>query len=116
MQRFLILNDLEGLLDQLANWCTNLDFDNSPGAISPHFLRCFAHIVLFLREVKLVEEEDTRATKIIESYIALLTQQTFIESVAYYSGYLPKDNQTMSFAKLLATSTDREMLQLKILP
>lgn len=108
VQRYLILGDIDSLLNQLADWCTSLDYDTTEGAVSPHFLRCFAHIVLFLREVKLIEDEDTRGTKILEAYIGLLTQHKSIENVAHYSGFLPKDNQTLSFAKLLATISDRE--------
>uniref|UniRef100_A0A6G1SNR2 Nuclear pore complex protein n=1 Tax=Aceria tosichella TaxID=561515 RepID=A0A6G1SNR2_9ACAR len=108
LQRYLILNDIEGLLGQLSEWCTSLDFDTTEGAVSPHFLRCFAHIVLFLREIDLISEDDPRGSKIIESYIGYLTQQKSIESVAHYSGYLLKENQTYSFAKLLATINDRE--------
>lgn len=108
IQKFFILGDIDGLINQLANWCTTLDYDTTGGAISPQFLRCFAHIVLFLREIGLIEEEDTRGSKILETYIELLTQQKAIESVAHYSGFLPKDNQTLSFAKLLATISERE--------
>ena len=108
VQKYLILNDVEGLLKQLAEWCSVLNYDNREGSVSPHFLRCFAHVVLFLREVNLVDDEDARGTKIIESYIAVLARQRIVESVAYYSGFLPKVNQTLSFAKLLAAIGDRE--------
>lgn len=108
IQRYLILNDIDGLLNQLAEWCKTLDFDNTEGAVSPHYLRCFAHIVLFLRESDLISDEDTRGTEIIEAYIALLTQHKSIECVARYSGYLPRNNQTLSFAKLLATISQRD--------
>lgn len=108
VQKHFILNDIDGLLNQLSEWCSTLDFDNNEGSMSPQFLRFFAHIVLFLREINLVNEDDSRGTKIIESYIALLTQQKSIESVAHYSVFLPKENQTLSFAKLLATIGDKE--------
>lgn len=112
VQRYLILNDIDGLLNQLGDWCEKLDYDNNladnDDAISPHFLRCFAHVVLFLRDIKLVTNEDTRGTKIIEAYISLLTQQRLIESVAHYTTFLPRDNQIVSFARLLATIDDRD--------
>lgn len=108
IQKFLVLGDIDGLINQLATWCSTLDYDMTEAAISPQFLRCFAHIVLFFREVGLIEEDDAQGSKIIETYIDLLTQHKSIESVAHYSGYLPKENQTLSFAKLLATISDRE--------
>lgn len=112
VQKHIILNDMEGLLNQLQDWCRFLDYDNNfadnDEAISPQFLRFFAHIILFLRELDLITSEDPRATLILESYISLLTQHKSIESVTNYTLYLPKDNQTISFAKLLATIDDRE--------
>jgi len=108
IQRYIILNNVDGLLSQLSDWCATLDFDTCDRSLSPHFLRCFAHVVLFLRELDLVSHEDARATKILESYISLLTKLKMVEGVAYYSSFLPKDNQTLSFARLLATITDRE--------
>lgn len=108
IQRYLILNDVGGLLGQLSEWCSSLDYGVTEGSVSPHFLRCFAHLVLFLREIDLIRDDDPRGSKIIETYIWYLTQQKSIESVAHYSGYLPKENQTYSFAKLLATINDRE--------
>lgn len=112
VQKHLILNDINGLLNQLEDWCRTLEYDDNLAqyneAISPHFLRFFAHIVLLLRELQLVTADDPRGTKIIESYIGLLIQQKWIESVAYYTIFLPKDNQVVTFARLLATINDRK--------
>lgn len=112
VQKFLILNDIDGLLNQLGDWCEKLEYDNNlaenDGAVSPHFLRFFAHVVLFLRDIKLVTAEDVRGTKITEAYISLLTRQKLIESVAHYTTFLPRDNQIVSFARLLATIDDRD--------
>lgn len=112
VQKYFILNDIDGLLNQLNDWCTTLDYDNNLAenneAISPQFLRFFAHIVLFLREIELVTADDPRGTKIIESYISLLTQQKSIESVAHYTVFLPRDYQIISYAKLLTMINDRE--------
>lgn len=112
VQKYFILNDYNGLLNQLSDWCDRLDYDNNLAdndeAVSPQFLRFFAHIVLFLRDTELVTADDIRGTKIIESYIKLLTQQKSIESVAYYTTFLPRDNQIFSYARLLATIDDRD--------
>lgn len=112
VQKHFILNDMDGLLNQLEEWCHTLEYDNTltknNEAISPQFLRFFAHIVLFVRKINLVTADDTRGTKIIESYINLLTQQKAIESVAYYTVFLPRDNQIVNYAKLLATIDNPE--------
>lgn len=112
VQKHLILNDIDGLLIQLDEWCTTLDYENNlsehSGAISPQFLRFFAHIVLFLRELNLVTADDPRGTRILEAYIELLTQQKSIESVAHYTVYLPRQNQVTRYSKLLSTISDRE--------
>lgn len=108
IQRYLILNDISGLLNQLMEWCSVFEFDNLEGSVSPHFLRCFAHLVLFLREIKLVQEDDPFATKIMGHYIALLSKQKACDSVAYYSSFLPKGDQTLGYAKLLTTINERE--------
>lgn len=107
LQKHLILDDVEGLLEQLDRWCETLDYDENillnSHAISPHFLRCFAHIILLLREVKLVTNNDERSTKIIKTFIGYLTQRRAVESVAYYTTFLPFEHQVNSFARLLAT-------------
>lgn len=112
VQKHMILNDVDGLLNQLEDWCRALDYDNNlvenSEAVSPQFLRFFAHVVLFLREINLVTADDTRGTKIIESYISLLTQQKSIENVAHYTTFLPRDSQIVSYARLLATINDKE--------
>lgn len=106
VQRHLITNDIDGLLDQLSEWCQLLDFDEE--SISPHFLRFFTHVVLYLRSFYDLNKEDTRSTTIIQAYICYLSKQRAIESVAYYATFLPKDSQVDAYAKLLKTISDRE--------
>lgn len=112
IQRHLILNNLNGLLEQLKDWCSVLEYEDNLAenreAISPHFLRFFAHLVLFLGQINLVGTDDSRGTAIVESYISQLIQQKSIESVAYYANSLPHNNQVRSYAKLLATISEPE--------
>lgn len=112
IQRHLILNNLGGLLEQLKDWCSRLEYEDNLAenqeAISPHFLRFYAHLVLFLRQINLVSADDPRGTTILESYIRHLTQQKSIESVAYYTNFLPAYHQIMSYAKLLVTISEPE--------
>lgn len=107
VQKHFITNDINGLLDQLVEWCKSLDFDNdmtsNNDALSPQFLRFFAHVVLFLRDIGLVTQDDQRGTEIIKSYINLLTQLKQIETVAFYTTYLPKDSQVIAYAQMLAS-------------
>lgn len=111
VQRFFILNDFSGLLDQLKDWCINLDFVNNftdkADTVSPQFLRFFTHIVLYLREINLITAEDVRGTLVIETFVGFLTRQRRIESVAHYTTFLPRENQIMCFARLLAKIDDR---------
>lgn len=112
IQRHLILNNLDGLLEQLKDWSSRLEYEDNlvenREAVSPHFLRFYAHLVLFLRQVNLVPADDARGTKILESYIGQLTQQKSFESVAYYTNFLPSYNQILSYAKLLVTISEPE--------
>lgn len=110
VQKLFIFNDVEGLLDQLVEWSKSLDYDMATNneALSPQFLRFFAHVVLFLREIELVTPDDPRGAEIIKSYLNLLTQRKFIEIVAFYTAFLPKDSQVIAYAHMLASINGHE--------
>lgn len=107
VQKLFIFNDIDGLLDQLVDWCKSLDYGNDMAvnneALSPQFLRFFAHVVLFLRELEMIATDDPRGSEIIKSYLDLLTQRKFIETVAFYTTFLPKDSQVIAYAHMLAS-------------
>lgn len=107
VQKLLIYNDIEGLLDQLQQWCKSLDYENDLAsnceALSPHFLRFFSHLVLFLVDMKQLNRHNEKAKEILKSYINLLTRLEYIEAVAFYAGFLPEDDQVIAYAHLLAS-------------
>lgn len=109
VQKFFILNDVTGLLEQMSKWCKTIDFDDGQqDGLTPQFLRFFAHVVLLLIKINFVKSDNPHATEILESYIELLTNTKQIECVAFYTATLPRRNQILSFAKLLKTINERD--------
>lgn len=107
VQKLLIYNDIDALLNQVVEWCKTLEYNNdlavSYEALSPHFLRFFAHLVLFLIEVKQVCRNNDKGIEILKSYLSLLTRLEYIGPVAFYTGFLPRDDQIIAYAHLLST-------------
>lgn len=107
IQKFIILNDVDSVLEVMANWVrAQKDFTD---LVSPQILRFFAHLSLFLKSIDFVNT-DIRVNffiTVLEAYIGYLVEKKHIQLIATYVATLPSNIQVSNYSKLLAKITDK---------
>jgi nuclear pore complex protein Nup107 len=111
--KYVILNDLDVALEVMIDWIRTKPSSNE---INNSLLRFFVHFVLFCKEIGLINTRtrENLSVTILESYIDYLIDLRQIELIATYVSHLPKHNQIITYAKLLAKITDKEKRELCI--
>ncbi|XP_029902109.1 nuclear pore complex protein Nup107 isoform X2 [Myripristis murdjan] len=109
IQKFVILGDLDGLLDEFSDWLTD------PKPLPSHLLRFMTHLVLFYRSLGLALKEEV-CVDVVKAYISLLVQDQRCDLVACYVSQLPAALATEQYAHFLqgvaAPPLQRRCLQL----
>uniref|UniRef100_T1IIX7 Nuclear pore complex protein n=1 Tax=Strigamia maritima TaxID=126957 RepID=T1IIX7_STRMM len=105
IQKFIILDDIDGLLAEMHEWARN------DATLSGHMLRFFAHLVLFFRSIGRVSKEEY-ANVLLEAYVKCLIDTRRIRLVASYNATLPQLLQVHWYAKFLEGISDRTERQL----
>lgn len=119
VQKFIILGDIEGLIDFAYDNARALTEAKSERraeeASDVHLLRFSAHLMLALRLLKLSYNRENLCDAILDSYIKRLIDKRQIELVAFYTSKLPKNLQISTFAKLLECIEDQDDRQMCII-
>uniref|UniRef100_A0A3B4AS12 Nuclear pore complex protein n=1 Tax=Periophthalmus magnuspinnatus TaxID=409849 RepID=A0A3B4AS12_9GOBI len=102
IQKFIILGDLDGLLDEFSEWL------NAVKPLPSHLLRFMTHVILFFRSLGLALKEEV-CVNVLTSYVSLLIHDQQIELVASYVSQLPSDLATVQYASFLETITQPEL-------
>lgn len=111
IQKFLILDNITELLQQIRRWIEEEQFlDNKDHVLTSHMLRFLTHIVLFMRQIGRVDKEDT-ADRIIAAYVECLIQMKDSQLVAFYTAALPGNLQVTLYSKFLETLNDTAIRQ-----
>nr|XP_015917142.1 nuclear pore complex protein Nup107 isoform X2 [Parasteatoda tepidariorum] len=103
IQKYIILYDLGGLIEEMYSWLNNRALDG-------HILRLMAHIILFLRVIGRSTKEEL-CIPILETYVQELIKSNKRALVAPYTSTLPKEQQIMWYAKFLEGVTDNSERQ-----
>lgn len=132
IQKYLILDNLDLLVDHVYEWTKGIQnsrekyFKSSPESksddeqewfniVEPNLLRFFAHLMIVLRSLDLINASQFDLYfEILEVYIGFLIEYTFVELVAFYSRYLPEHKQVKIFATLLSKVEDQHHRQYSI--
>lgn len=62
LQKYIILDDVESLLREAHVWLND--------GLAPHLLRCLTHVVLFLRKIgRISQQQETLCTDIMEACV-----------------------------------------------
>ncbi|XP_071392851.1 LOW QUALITY PROTEIN: nuclear pore complex protein Nup107, partial [Centroberyx affinis] len=101
IQKFVILGDLDGLLEEFSDWLT----DSKP--LPSHLLRFMAHLVLFYRSLGMALKEEV-CVDVLKAYLALLVVAQQSDLVASFSSQLPAELATAQFAEYLQTVSQSE--------
>ncbi|GAB6025436.1 hypothetical protein CHUAL_014030 [Chamberlinius hualienensis] len=105
IQKYIILNDYEGLIEEMHEFCKKGIKDE------PHILRFAAHLVLFLRVVGYNIKEEV-CISILELYVKLLIEKHLVKLVALYTATLPSPQQVTLYAQFLQGILDCDERQL----
>nr|XP_057934164.1 nuclear pore complex protein Nup107 isoform X2 [Doryrhamphus excisus] len=102
IQKFVILGDLDGLLEEFSDWLTACK------VLPSHLLRFMTHLLLFFRSLGLALKEDV-CVDVLKAFIALLIRDQQTELVASYVSQLPADLATAQYAAFLETVSQSEL-------
>ncbi|XP_029016578.1 nuclear pore complex protein Nup107 isoform X2 [Betta splendens] len=102
IQKFVILGDLDGLLEEFSVWLT------ASKPLPSHLLRFMTHLVLFFRFLGLALKEEV-CVDVLKAYISLLIRDKQTELVASYVGQLPAELATAQYAAFLETVSQAEL-------
>lgn len=94
-----------------SSWSVSEEESVRAKIIEPNQLRQFAHLVICLRQLHLLDPSDQHRAQlyveILEAYIGFLIEYKLIELVAFYAGYLPEIRQVAMLANLFETIDDQ---------
>lgn len=94
IRKYLILDDIPELMQNINNWIDNLKTDGQ-------MLRFIAHIVLFMRQIGRQQQEDI-GNKAIKTYVEYLIKEAAEPAlVAFYTAALPNSMQIDLYAQFL---------------
>ncbi|KAK5622472.1 hypothetical protein CRENBAI_002992 [Crenichthys baileyi] len=102
IQKFVILGDLDGLMDEFSDWLT------ASKPLPFHLLRFMTHLVLFFRSLGLALKEEV-CVDVLKAYISLLIRDQQTNIVASYAGQLPAELATTQYATFLETVSQPEL-------
>uniref|UniRef100_A0A3Q1C861 Nuclear pore complex protein n=1 Tax=Amphiprion ocellaris TaxID=80972 RepID=A0A3Q1C861_AMPOC len=102
IQKFIILGDLDGLLEEFSDWLT------ASKPLPSHLLRFMTHLVLFFRSLGLALKEEV-CVDVLKSYVSLLIRDQQTDLVASYVGQLPAEVATAQYAAFLEAVTQPEL-------
>ncbi|KAM9845562.1 nuclear pore complex protein Nup107 [Aulostomus maculatus] len=101
IQKYVILGDLDGLLEEFSDWLTDSK------TLPSHLLRFMTHLLLFFRTLGLALKEEV-FVDVLKAYIALLIRDHQTSLVASYVSQLPAELATAQYAAFLETVTQPE--------
>ncbi|XP_077355682.1 nuclear pore complex protein Nup107 [Festucalex cinctus] len=102
IQKFVILGDLDGLLEEFGDWLV------ASTALPSHLLRFMSHLLLFFRSMGLSLKEDV-CVDVLKAYVNLLIRDQQTDLVASYVSQLPADLATTQYAAFLETVSKPEL-------
>ncbi|XP_076015971.1 nuclear pore complex protein Nup107 [Genypterus blacodes] len=102
IQKFVILGDLDGLLEEMSDWLT------ASKPLPSHLLRFMTHLLLFFRSLGLALKEEV-CVDVLKAYISLLIRDQQCDLVASYVSQLPADLATAHYAAFLETVNQPEL-------
>ncbi|XP_067110338.1 nuclear pore complex protein Nup107 [Osmerus mordax] len=109
IQKFIILGDLDGLLEEFSDWLSG------PMPLPSHLLRFMTHLVLFYRSMGTHLKEEV-CVDVLKAFVSLLGRDKQGELLPFYCSHLPAPQATASYALHLEgvadTSQRRRCLEL----
>nr|SVE94086.1 EOG090X01MR [Simocephalus serrulatus] len=106
IQRYLIMDDVDGLLEEMSSWLNK--GDSWSVHLRPHMLRLMAHLALFFRRIGRGSCDDLIGS-ILEAYVLQLVNLGRTDLAAVYVGQLPlPEDQIRLYAQCLVMVEERQ--------
>ncbi|CAK6980402.1 nuclear pore complex protein Nup107 [Scomber scombrus] len=102
IQKFVILGDLDGLLEEFSDWLA------ASKPLPSHLLRFMSHLLLFFRSLGLALKEEV-CVDVLKAYVSLLIRDQQTDLVASYVSQLPAELATAQYATFLETVNQPEL-------
>ncbi|KAM3588024.1 uncharacterized protein V6R79_019342 [Siganus canaliculatus] len=102
IQKFVILGDLDGLLEEFSDWLA------AAKPLPSHLLRFMTHLVLFFRSLGLALKDEV-CVDVLKAYVSLLIRDQQTDLVANYVSQLPTELATCQYAVFLETVDQPEL-------
>ncbi|XP_070710156.1 nuclear pore complex protein Nup107 [Pempheris klunzingeri] len=102
IQKFVILGDLDGLLEEFSDWLA------ASKPLPSHLLRFMIHLLLFFRSLGLALKEEV-CVDVLKAYVSLLIRDQQTDLVASYVSQLPAELATAQYAAFLETVNQPEL-------
>ncbi|KAM7367362.1 hypothetical protein PAMP_015268 [Pampus punctatissimus] len=102
IQKYAILGDLDGLLEEFSDWLT------ASKPLPSHLLRFMTHLLLFFRSLGLALKEEV-CVDVLKAYVSLLIRDQQTDLVASYVSQLPAEVATAQYAAFLETVNQPEL-------
>ncbi|XP_061523794.1 nuclear pore complex protein Nup107 isoform X1 [Phycodurus eques] len=103
IQKFVILGDLDGLLEEFGDWLT------ASKPLPSHLLRFMTHLLLFFRSLGLALKKEDVCVDVLKAYVTPLIRDQRTDLVASYVSQLPADLATAQYAAFLETVSQSEL-------
>nr|SVE72157.1 EOG090X01MR [Daphnia similis] len=106
IQRYLIMDDVDGLLEEMSSWLSK--GDSWSVHLRPHMLRLMAHLSLFFRRIGRGSSDDLIGS-ILEAYVLQLVNLGRTDLAAVYVAQLPlPEDQIRLYAQCLVMVEDQQ--------
>lgn len=102
IQKFVILGDLDGLLEEFSDWLA------ASKPLPSHLLRFMTHLLLFFRSLGLALKEEV-CVDVLKTYVSFLIRDQQTDLVASYVSQLPVELATAQYATFLETVNQPEL-------
>nr|XP_039263564.1 nuclear pore complex protein Nup107-like [Styela clava] len=114
VQKYVILEDITGLIDACHSWVTESMEDDTESNVSnvhPQLLRFLCHLILFLRTIG-VSMNESKCEVILEAFVRYLaSEEKSFHLVANYTAALRSEKQIEVYSDFLKTIEDKERRQ-----
>nr|SVE84105.1 EOG090X01MR [Daphnia pulex] len=106
IQRYLIMDDVDGLLEEMSSWLKQ--GDSWSVHLRPHMIRLMSHLALFFRRIGRGSCDDSIGS-ILEAYVLQLVNLGRTDLAAVYVGHLPlPEDQIRLYAQCLVMVEEQE--------
>ncbi|XP_003739397.1 nuclear pore complex protein Nup107 [Galendromus occidentalis] len=106
IHKFLMLQDVDGLIDFMYNFCVEISDVENHGSLPGHHLRLMANLALFLKYSRNLQQSVEKIDLIVAFYVQRLIDEEIFDIVPKYVLHLPDVLRETCYLRLLTVLQD----------